>query len=267
VQGKQDELGDPEYVMALDTWDDLWQELQAVLAVAAQAACFSLTDAASLIESEVMVPLMTLFRDKAYRMCFGEDGTHVLGIAENQNLASLDGLTSLVDGSIRLVVTGNPSLTDVSALGNLANADLELEFVDLPQLASLSGLQDLTMEKLTISQCDGMQSLGLSNCTVTEDIFLWFNESLVGVDGLQGTTALAGGLRIEGNAAFTDLGGLAGLVSVGGNLTIQTNGSLDNCVAESFAEGISVGGFTTIGANGPCDEERAGHAIDDDPSV
>lgn len=93
VQAKQDEFGSPDYVMELDTWDSLWQELKAVIAVAAQAACFSLTDAAALVETEVMVPLMTLFRDKAYGMCFGSSGTHAF-------LADLYAAGALMDHAI-----------------------------------------------------------------------------------------------------------------------------------------------------------------------
>lgn len=181
--------------------------------------------------------------------------THVFGISNNQNLTSLDGLTSLVDGSLRLVLQGNPSLADISALGNLANQDLELEFVDLPQLTSLSGLQGLTMEKLTVSRCDGMQSLGMSNCVVTEDIQIWSNESLLGIDGLEPTSSLTGSLKIMENPVLVDLGGLSGLQSVGGDLWIQANDSLDNCLAQTFAEAIAVSGGTAVGPNGPCEGE------------
>lgn len=93
VQTKQDAYGDPQYVMELDTWDSLWKELKAVLQVAGQAGCFSLTDAVAVIESELMVPLMTLFRDKAYRMCYGVDGTHAF-------LADLRAAGALMDHPI-----------------------------------------------------------------------------------------------------------------------------------------------------------------------
>jgi len=83
IQLKEDEYGDPAYEMQLDTWNLLWLEFKAVLEVAGLAGAFAQEDAADHIKNQVMAPLMELFRDKAYRACFGA-GTHGL-IADLQS--------------------------------------------------------------------------------------------------------------------------------------------------------------------------------------
>ncbi len=76
IQKKLDDFGDPEFVLQFETWDDLWLELKAVFEVSSLAGSFALADAVELILNEVVVPLMDLFRDKAYRAGFGPNGEH-----------------------------------------------------------------------------------------------------------------------------------------------------------------------------------------------
>jgi hypothetical protein len=91
-------------------------------------------------------------------------------------------------------------------------------------------------------------------------------DSLVGLESLK---IIAGGLRIEDNAALTSL------TSVGGDLYISSNNILPQFIVDEFAAGVAVAGTITITPNGEdcgssggiCSTVAVGAEKEDAPSI
>jgi hypothetical protein len=87
--------------------------------------------------------------------------------------------------------------------------------------------------------------------------------------GLESLKIIAGGLRIEDNAALTSL------TSVGGDLYISSNNILPQFIVDEFAAGVAVAGTITITPNGEdcgssggiCSTVAVGAEKEDAPSI
>ena len=144
IQHKQDQYGDPDYEMLLDTWNALWLEFKVVLIVAGLAGSFGQEEAATLIRDQVLAPLMELFRDKAYRTCFGA-GTHGL-------IADLQSAGLLLDHKIGDQLPEFVPFDEVDLDNDLhyCGSRLEVESYDDNDFLSGSGILDQDLLDYTV---------------------------------------------------------------------------------------------------------------------
>jgi hypothetical protein len=163
--------------------------------------------------------------------------------------ASLAGAADLGD-TLALELSNLPALTSLAKLGADA-IDLRVEYCDA--LVDLNGLgPEDSVRQLVLNQNDGLRGLGsLPVATDCDLIHLHGNPLLADLGALAGVIR-AERLYLGLNASLISLDGLAALEEVTGDLVITNNTALDQCVAETFAAGISVGGNTTVEGNGPC---------------
>lgn len=136
-----------------------------------------------------------------------------LSVSENHALFDLAGLEALAEVHGGLDLVGNANLVDLGALANL-------ESVGLLMLAE-SVVTDLALPVL--------QEAG--------EVWVLGNAQLTALSGLAGLSSV-GTLRLEDNAALTDLSGLAALAQIEGNLEIRSNDALSSVAKIAALTGV-----------------------------
>ena len=175
-------------------------------------------------------------------------------ISYNETLTSLSGLESLTSVGGDLYISYDASLTDLTGLNALAS--IEGSFYIWEGNAALTSLTGLN----ALNSVDGVFSIisntalttltGLEALTSAGVINILNNPALTSLTGLEALTS-TGEIVINGNSALTSVIGLNHPISITGNLTIQNNGLLSNCVAQSICDYLSnPPGIITIDQNG-----------------
>jgi len=193
-----------------------------------------------------------------------------LTIQDNLAVTRID-LSGLTDAGDRLYVMHQPALTELDLSGleevyfaffndNDALAVLELpvlEFVDELTVWSAEALHGLTAPKisslrfLNIVDNRSITTIEMSSLAdIRSSLLIQNNDSLVGLEGLSGVTAVGFQLTISGNDDLSSLNGLSCLRTVSHNLTITDNASLCQVDAQVFVDGLEVGGDVLVFGNG-----------------
>lgn len=193
-----------------------------------------------------------------------------------------------VDGNLRIseYASGAPKITDLSPLNSLkvVNGDLSISnttvLTDLTgleglesieelsiqfnsQLANFDALSNLTnavIQKITISQSPGINSLeGLSSIEVCEGNFILSElDALESLIGLENLSVISGFADVRLSDGLLNLNGLENLTTVNGGLSVSNNDILtDFCAIENLVVNGDTGpGFSTRGnAYNPTEED------------
>ena len=129
-----------------------------------------------------------------------------------------------------LMVDNNVSLTSLSSLGSVTELG-DVSLLTSP-LAALTGLRDVA----TVGQLQLMET------------------GLVTLDDLASLREVDGSLWIQGNAALTDVSGLAGITSITGDVRIVENPQLPTANAQALIAAIgreNIGGSVQIDLDAP----------------
>lgn len=159
-------------------------------------------------------------------------------VIANTALASIEGLSSLVEVGGDLTIAGNDQLADVEGLRGLIRVGGELfigGFINNEEkgnlsLANLDGLRSLKSVggTLMVRQNASLRSItGLSTLTsVGNEVQIISNAVLPDINGLQGLTSVPGRILIASNSILANLDGLGSLTTAGSLLLISTNDRL-----------------------------------------
>jgi hypothetical protein len=142
---------------------------------------------------------------------FGRLG--MLGIAQNPQLRSLNGLT-LTEAPLTVYIADNPVLDSLAGL--LGTRGTKLGTLQLEQLPALKTLTDLSAAReanvITIQSCDGLADLrGLEQLTTVESLQLLDCAKLQTVKGLDALETVTEALGFGGLPSLTSLQNLAKL--------------------------------------------------------
>jgi hypothetical protein len=174
-----------------------------------------------------------------------------LFIQGNDALTSLQGLEQLVWVGGWLHLEDQPALTSLQGLAGLQEAG-SLALKDNDGLTSLQGLEQLQLDGvLAIEQNDQLTSLaGLGAPSALRRLSVFNNDALPSLAGLEALRSLDTDLFVGSNDSLTDLGVLYGLESVGGDVTVTLNTALGDEAAWDLVDEIElVGGAVTIYGN------------------
>lgn len=155
-------------------------------------------------------------------------------LAQNRALITLDGLDSITQIPLHLVLYDLWSLTSVGPLSQLTYIGGDLRVTGAEVLPDLSGL-------------DALESVGEN----VEIGYQWSwgwgegNAALISLDGLGALTSVGGTLVVENNLVLADVDALQALESVGGNLWISADPSIFTADAQWLADGSPVVGGST----------------------
>ena len=193
----------------------------------------------------------------------GLDGlTSVTGavtVNSNSSLYSICDLQNVTTIGGDLVVASNAGLQNAECPWSLQDVGGNIRFEDNPSIWTLSYLRGLTTHSGSITIHNSMDQLYFgadSPLALTEiggDLVIEEN-GITDVDELVNLTSVGGALTISDNNSLDDVDGLSNLASVGGNLTMQSNATLGDCLGFVPLLGYpngpdSVGGTVTIASN------------------
>lgn len=174
-----------------------------------------------------------------------------IAISNNPRLQSLNGLQSISNITVQLIIEGNTDLTNLEGLNsvdsimgdcfisnnenlqhlrgldNLVFIGNELRILENPNLLNVEGIEQLSNvgNNLLIKDNSNLLSLsGMENIiSVGRDLIIERNESLITVDQLENLTTVNGNFKILLNNGLLDIMGVNMLDSVGKDLVIQYN--------------------------------------------
>lgn len=175
---------------------------------------------------------------------------YTLGIAGNEALKNVDGLSGIVNDSLHsLSISNNPSLESINALSSVETVFGLFSIANNASLKSMNGFRNITSmqesgfspyllidNNPSLTNLDGFSSLQTivghgANLDISN------NPGLTNIDGLSSLTTIAGGGRpaglfINNNDALTNIDGLRSLslldYAVAGAITISGNEQLQN---------------------------------------
>ena len=154
--------------------------------------------------------------------------------------ANFPNCTTLIDLRIGTTAVSTDQITDLSPLSSLTTVQ-DLLVIENDDLLNLNGLGNITVENLTITQNESLQSISTSQIEVTSQLRILDNPSLVNLEGFEGTTMLQV-LEISNNP-ITSLSGLDNLTTVTFSAAINDNDALLNLSGLgglTLARGLSV---------------------------
>lgn len=166
-------------------------------------------------------------------------GVSFVDLPELREIDAL-GEVERVDGSVWIAHVG--PLEDAALLGRVTTitGSVVLDGVagaramGLPALLEVGG-------GLSLAANPDLEDLGsMRHVTHLQDLSITDDPVLASLEGLHGLEAVAGHVRIVGNASLTDLSGLRSLRSIGGDLILQENPALTEL--EGLETLLSVGG-------------------------
>jgi hypothetical protein len=176
----------------------------------------------------------------------------------NPMLENLEGLNGLSGVGIGIGITNNENLVSLNGLQNLSTVGyLGLGVYNNDMLANFFGLNGISVIAGGLAICgnDGLTSLeGLENLTSIGGNF-WLgheewggggNSSLTSLTGLSSLTSIGDGLSVVDNELLSDLGALSTLQHIGSDLEI---GSVDGFGNASLASLAGLGGLDTVGGD------------------
>lgn len=149
-------------------------------------------------------------------------------IADNDELTSLEGLTSLHTITNYLWIVLNPNLSSLSGLQNLQTISFNLDIVNNNSLTSLLGLENITsLNELDVVDNDSLESLnGLNNLvSCSSSLNIADNPLLQNLNGLSSVSSVIS-LHITDNPLLSNLNGLENLTDVNHTLQISRNSGL-----------------------------------------
>lgn len=180
-----------------------------------------------------------------------------LTIRSNDSLTTLSGLDSLTEVEGNIFIDYSEALSTLSGLDSLEKVG-EALFIGgyiygATSIVSLEGLGSVTdVGYLYVWSNDSLQTLdGLDSLAhVEERIDISDNASLTTLSGLDLVTDVGEDLRITDNPELADVSALYGLANVAGDVVITNNASLTDEAAQDLVDEIdNVGGSVTISGN------------------
>jgi hypothetical protein len=173
-------------------------------------------------------------------------------------ISFLEGQTTITN----LELTGNSGLKTLAGLESLETiqpADGSFEIGEPMGFLSItdSGLEEISLPSLRLAQIRVLSagSLRTVGLPALEDGYLEFTGTSVrSISGVNETTAINGGIRLQRNRSLTRLDAFQSLEFAGG-FTIEDNSSLPCAEIEPIATGLETGDFPFVisGNREPCD--------------
>ena len=193
-----------------------------------------------------------------------------LEITENPALLSIAGFDALHDLPGSLVITKLPELLSIEGFSSLEFLGNTIQIMEASQLHTLQAFQNLReigyhlmfqylQELSSLAALSNLEHisgelgfLSLDSITTLADfeslehiggLFLWLNDSIVDLRGLENATELDFSFIVWSNPALESISALESLHTVHGqNFFILNNESLPHCEAEAFFDGITFTG-------------------------
>ena len=153
-----------------------------------------------------------------------------LHIATLDKLTDLTGLESLTETG-GLFIAGNPLLTDLSGLENISSITAGISIESNEILDNLTGLDGITKihGELSIQSNPLLTSVeGLQNVDTIEQVFFYFNPSLISLNGLSSLNHVEDYVRFYFNHSLVNFEGLENLTTINGHLLLDHNSGLEN---------------------------------------
>lgn len=175
-------------------------------------------------------------------------------IIGHTNATSLSGLDSLSFVGSLMRIGNNDMLTDLSGLSVLDSVDGSLHIYDNDQLLNFNGWDSLEyVQSLEIYNNNSLQSLNGFEQLIHVDgaLEIYNNPALTSLNALQNLGMIDSWLHITNNDALPSLAGIGNIdYTTIGQLIIQNSGMLSDCAVQSVCDYIAnSGGSLTISTN------------------
>jgi hypothetical protein len=157
-------------------------------------------------------------------------------ITGNAKLTGLKNLTAVHadDVPFGITIADNPELASIDGIADITDLDTDLSVTNNPKLAALAFTKLKFAEaSITISNNAALAHVDLSKLETVNRVDLTNNAALVDVSGFA-ATSIHGDVTVRQNPLLTMLGTMSSLTTIQGNLTIDNNAALTN-----------IGAFTT----------------------